>query len=305
MFFPICISIDVWFNHFNPHEPWKSITICMTFHHKIPRNIRKNKEEDIHIPKLSEKSITIPLYIPIYSHQPRQLKWTEHEVHIPPFSPRIKEIYRQSDGLIIVLPPWCEIVIKSLPWFGERWFSWFFLLGFEQSWIVVLESSIGQNMWYFLWDFMGILMTFGFVELGCSPPCSSPCSSLIGKQWKHLWKKIWNNICGSSSLFYTCHEFSWFWMDSFVLVLELGCSPPCSGKDGTILEKIWNKWWNMRMVLSDFLECSSSIDASMFSSIKEEQQGEASQLQNQNKQVHPKPREFPHKLPHVFSVITE
>lgn len=47
------------------------------------------------------------------------------------------------------------------------------------------------------------------------------------------------------------------------------------------------------MVLSDFLECSSSIDASMFSSIKEEQRGEASQLQNQNKQVHPQPRECP------------
>lgn len=173
----------------------------MTFHHKIPRNIRKNKEEDIHIPKLSEKSITIPLYIPI-SHNLSEPNMKYTYLHFPQESKKYIDKVMGSSSLV--------------------------LNSHE------LSSSIGQNMWYFLWDFMGILMTFGFVELGCSPPCSS----LIGKQWKHLWKKIWNNICGSSSLFYTCHEFSWFWMDSFVMVLELGCSPPCSGKDGTILEKI-------------------------------------------------------------------
>ena len=177
----------------------------MTFHHKIPRNIRKNKEEDIHIPKLSEKSITIPLYIPI-SHNLSEPNMKYTYLHFPQESKKY--------------------IDKVMVW------SLFFLLGFEQSWIVVLdwakhvvflvgfhgnshdfwicwigmfsslffpdwetmETSMEKNMEQYLWFFLLVLhmsrifmVLDGFVCYGFG---IGMFPSLFGKRWNHTGKNM-------------------------------------------------------------------------------------------------------------------
>jgi hypothetical protein len=155
-------------------------------------------------------------------------------------------------------------------------------------------------MWYFLWDFMGILMTFGFVELGCSPPCSS----LIGKQWKHLWKKygtIFVVLPPCSTHVTNFHGFGWirllwFWNWDVPLLVREKMEPywkKYETSDG-ICAWFFQIFWNVLPPL--MLPCFPQ-------SRKNNEEKHLNSKTRTNKFIHN--HENAHKLPHVFSVITE
>lgn len=88
--------------------------------------------------------------------------------------------------------------------------SLFFLLGVNCPSSLVLNShelssSIGQNMWHFLWEFMGILMTFGWIRwIGLF---SSLFFSLFFPDWETM----------QTSMEKTMEQYLWF----FRLVLHM------------------------------------------------------------------------------------
>lgn len=184
----------------------------MKIHHNMhdisPQNPKKHQEEQGRGHPHSKTVRKIHHNPFIYSHQP-QLKWTEHEVHIPPFSPRIKEIYRQSDGLIIVLPPWFWTVMNCRPRLGKTcgiscgisWeFSWLLdLLNWDVlllvlPWLGNNGNIYGKNMEQYLWFFLLVLhmsrifmVLDGFVCYGFG---IGMFPSLFGKRWNHTGKNM-------------------------------------------------------------------------------------------------------------------